>query len=75
MTKKKIKAEDQRQKQFVFVMKWRVSGSWEVLVKSWFLRGILMDTGGNMLRVLKVYMRKRYWEKKCRRKKIAEVLG
>ena len=38
-----------------FMMKWLVSGSWEVLVKSLFLWGISMDMQGNVLRILKVY--------------------
>ena len=31
------KAEDQTQRKFVFMMNWRVGGTWEVLVKSSFL--------------------------------------
>ena len=46
----------------------------KVLVKSWFLWGISMDIWGNVLRVLKMYTGKKYWEKKCRRKKVAEIL-
>ena len=34
-----------------------------------------MDMWGNVLRVLKVYMGEWCWEKKCRRKKMAVVLG
>ena len=33
------KAEDHTQRKFVFMMKWRKSGTWEVLVKSSFLWG------------------------------------
>ena len=36
-------------------MKWRVSGAWEVLVKSSFLWEISMDIWGNVLRVLNVH--------------------
>ena len=68
------KAEDQTKRKFVFMIKWRVNGTLEVVVKSLFLWGILMDMWGNVLRVLKVYTREWYWEKKCRRKKIAGVL-
>ena len=37
------------------MMKWGVSGTWEVVVKSLFLWGISMDMWGNVLRVLKVF--------------------
>ena len=37
------------------MMKWGVSGTWEVPVKSLFLWGISMDMWGNELRVLKVF--------------------
>ena len=50
------KAKDQTQRKFVFMMKWRVSGTWEVLVKSSFLWGISMDMWGKVLRILKVHM-------------------
>ena len=52
------KDEGQTQKKCVLVMKWRVSGTLEVLVKSLFLWRISMDMWGNVLRVLKVYMGK-----------------
>ena len=55
------KAEDQVQRKFVFMMKRGVSGTWKVLVKSLFLRGISMDMVGNVLRVLKVCTGKWYW--------------
>ena len=35
-------AKNQTQRKFVFMMKWRVSGTWEVLVKSSFLWGIFV---------------------------------
>ena len=47
------KAEDQTQRKFVFMMKWRVSRTSEVLVKSLFLWGISMDIWENVLRPLK----------------------
>ena len=31
------KLEDQMQRKFIFMMKWEVSGTWEVVVKSLFL--------------------------------------
>ena len=49
------KAEDQTQRKFVFMMNWRVSGTWDVLVKSSFLWGISINMWGDVLRVLKVY--------------------
>ena len=48
------KAEDQTQRKFVFIIKRRVNGTWEVLVKSLFLWGISLDMWGNVLRILKV---------------------
>ena len=51
-------------------MKWRVSETLEVLVN--YFGGISMDMRENVLRVLKEYTGEWYWEKKCRRKKIAE---
>ena len=50
------KAEHQTQSEFVFMMKWGLSETWEVLVKLLFLQGVLMDMWGNVLRVWKVYM-------------------
>ena len=49
------KVEDQMQKRFVFMIKWGLSGAWEVQVKSLLLVGISMGVWGNVLRVLKVY--------------------
>ena len=40
------RAEDQIRKKFVFIMKWRVSGIWEVLVKSLFLGIISLGIKG-----------------------------
>ena len=50
------------QRKFIFMIKWRVSGTLEVLVKSLFLWGISMDMCENVLRVLKVYTGQ--WHKK-----------
>ena len=40
------KVEDKTQRKFVFMMKWQLSGTWEVLVKSLSLCGISMDMWG-----------------------------
>ena len=64
------KAEDQIKRKFVFMMKCRVSGTWEVLVKSSFLWGISMDMWGNVQRVLKVYRGKRIGKRNAEGKKL-----
>ena len=56
-------ATKHKTRHFIFMTKWRVSGTLEVLVKSSFLWGILMDMRENVLRVLKVYTGERYWER------------
>ena len=40
-----------------FMMKWRAIGPWKVQVKLSFLWRISMDMLGNVLKVLKLYMR------------------
>ena len=50
------KAEDQSERKFVFIMKWRVRGTLEVLVKSLLLWQISIDMWGKSAESLKVHM-------------------
>ena len=66
------KVEDQMQRKFVFMMKWGVSGTWEVVVKSLFLWGISMDMWVNVLRVLKVFTGDWCWKRNAEGRRLLE---
>ena len=62
------KAEGQTHRKFVFTMKWRVSGTCQVLVKSPFLWRISIDMYGKVLRVLKMCIGGMVLEKEVQKK-------